>query len=1181
MCLKIAGGGPEALEEYIQSQSPVAPVSSKLKNPKLAKLAAVAAIPATWVLGAALVPSHRVAVRAVGGLVAAAAGGMVGKEAIEEDVRKAGPAAIAQRLTELGLDDPNVADGIARLQEDYGMDEEDFGIAKTEVYAVYLQGMVGNPITKTAEFKELQKLKGALGLTNQQVGQAHNDAALAFYRDTTRFTSKEELDDEDHPDRMSLDKLLFLTERALKQGKESDNAFLFEMSRVARALSGADERARYDSEETEGWNTVESQLTERRELANFIMANEKANKGLTEVAPDPPMTIDQAMERITLVASPFYVRALDSTRSKLDSGAVSEELLLKARNTLGINDFTKQELHMEAFNREIRSLLGLKEDDDDDDDDEYFGGDAEAAKGGEENTAKWLIEQNKDAEYDQEAEMAKIRENMKANVVDTSGIKFAEGSFDRLSKLQEILNLSDEDASYEIAAQVSGYWLQTASSLLESAIQGSITPVEAWAKMHERQNELLLPTSQMKDYMTSIIMQSMGNPLQKTNEFSKVMNAPAVFEGLNEAILAKGVCEAVCLEAGWEEFKDFEAKCFDPFDPRSACGFINANSRNNMYRLFLARSVKNREDGKGYLSDEAVANLANLRAMLGISEVQGEEEIATFFGPELGGALSRAREEIMKGDVSDELMENMRTMIDDVITNFRLDAAMVDGYKLPLYKTSVDSVRANSPGGIPTKDQNEALAKLRQLLDMPLENTFEVHRDNFGPSYKKGVLEALGTTGIVREEFRQPLEDLRERLGMTEEDSRAVYLEALGERMVPMVEYIASEMERMVLTKEQLAQRRGTDIGEDFFSRGGDPAANLGLGTDGNIMSDIMNLVDFYVENDVVQKEQVGTKTVEKKVPADEEGGEEKTVSVEVPVYESTYPITASGLHCIEQKVAQLCYRQFLVGSFQEQGPTAARYESAKSTFGGILGLSGETMESIGSDIGGMVYDNFVTNALTTKGSLDQQDMMTLANIQGKLGISEDEADKLVTNVQIKILSEEFAALMGNMNSSPENMKAFREKCNSLGFELEGDVGIGKRRLQEMFTREISPGIVGGTITGESGDLLAEIQESLGLTEEEGEAVVAEIIMERGQTLFNQARGTLLRGNQMQTVSVLKKMIRYAAFVDGDLELVASKDEAEKMYNLFCNTDFGDADEESVAKDKRLARIALFGDEES
>ena len=37
-----------------------------------------------------------------------------------------------------------------------------------------------------------------------------------------------------------------------------------------------------------------------------------------------------------------------------------------------------------------------------------------------------------------------------------------------------------------------------------------------------------------------------------------------------------------------------------------------------------------------------------------------------------------------------------------------------------------------------------------------------------------------------------------------------------------------------------------------------------------------MNLIDFYVENDIVQKKVIGSKTVEKKV---DWGGEEKIVT--------------------------------------------------------------------------------------------------------------------------------------------------------------------------------------------------------------------------------------------------------------------------------------------------------------
>ena len=233
------GGGSEALEDYIATlDNTDSKIASRLKNPKLAKLAGAAALPLSYAVGAALTPSRRLAARAVGGVLAAVTAGGVGRSAVDEDVRRSCPTAVARRLLELGVDGDHVADGIARLREDHGVDSEDFATLCTSVYAVYLVGMAKNPLAKTAELKELALLKSALRLDNQQTGQAHAEAAVNFYRDVTRFTSLDELDDEDHPDRISLDKLLFLTERAFRQAGETEEAFTFEFSRVARSLGG-------------------------------------------------------------------------------------------------------------------------------------------------------------------------------------------------------------------------------------------------------------------------------------------------------------------------------------------------------------------------------------------------------------------------------------------------------------------------------------------------------------------------------------------------------------------------------------------------------------------------------------------------------------------------------------------------------------------------------------------------------------------------------------------------------------------------------------------------------------------------------------------------------------------------------------------------------------------------------
>ena len=116
-----------------------------------------------------------------------------------------------------------------------------------------------------------------------------------------------------------MDKLLFLTERALTQGGETPEAFKFEMTRVATAMK---------------------------------------------------LKLSTALDRVTDVNEPFYQRALKSTRSKLGSNQVSGAMLERARKTLGISDETAADMHIAAFNEEVRELLGLESDDDDEESDE-------------------------------------------------------------------------------------------------------------------------------------------------------------------------------------------------------------------------------------------------------------------------------------------------------------------------------------------------------------------------------------------------------------------------------------------------------------------------------------------------------------------------------------------------------------------------------------------------------------------------------------------------------------------------------------------------------------------------------------------------------------------------------------------------------------------------------------------
>jgi hypothetical protein len=123
---------------------------------------------------------------------------------------------------------------------------------------------------------------------------------------------------------------------------------------------------------------------------------------------------------------------------------------------------------------------------------------------------------------------------------------------------------------------------------------------------------------------------------------------------------------------------------------------------------------------------------------------------------------------------------------------------------------------------------------------MSEESTYGAHLEVFGGTYKTSVLESMGSTGVITKEYREPLEKLRTRLGVSEEDSRGLYLEAMEERMVPMVEWIILELERTMLTAEQLAQKRQKDFGEDYFKTG--KGADVSL-TDFNFSCFVMTLM--------------------------------------------------------------------------------------------------------------------------------------------------------------------------------------------------------------------------------------------------------------------------------------------------------------------------------------------------
>jgi hypothetical protein len=713
----------------------------------------------------------------------------------------------------------------------------------------------------------------------------------------------------------------------------------------------------------------------------------------------------------------------------------------------------------------------------------------------------------------------------------------------QLGQLQEILGLSEQDVEYEVTLEATPVYQTTAKAAMKDLLRKTKTADQVWEIMDARREELLLGEGSSKKLVSSLVMQTLGAPLEETNKYAKVNNEGATYDHLLEALETKEGLISILAKSGWDEFADFDKIFCNPYDKQSANGFMVSDERLKLYHIFLNRSVRKSKDGK--LSDEALAKIMEVKGLLGISDQQAEGESRKTFGPELQKALQRAMTEIV-ADYTPELAETMQADIDEVMANYRLSNDFLREVGATFYAKAVSVVSAKAPGGIPSKDQSKSLEVLQNMFNLEKEDTYEPHVEHFGSVYKKSVLEAMGTTGVIRPEFRESLDQLRDRLGVSEKSCKELFLEAVEQKMVPMVEWVGSEMERTMLTQQQLAKRRGKDLGEDLFQTGKGADGVLGLGSEVNIMSDIMELVDFYTENDIAEKSEDG---------------------------EITYPVTASGAGCLDPELSELLYRQFVVGGFQAQGEKATRYENARTTWAGILGLEKETIEEVNTNIGNTVYDNLVSNAMKTKGSMDQQDMMFLANIQSKLGLTEEQGEKMLIDAQKKVLTEEIEALMDD--PTPPGIKAFREKCNSMGLDLQKDVGISKPRLTRMFELELIPGLKEGEITVENSDMFGEIQESLGIESEECEAMFETILLQLSKTAMDLVKSELLRGREDNCVDLIKEIVRYAAFTEGDLGLTVEESAANQVVNIYDSFDFDGQDPETVEANKQLLSAAV------
>jgi hypothetical protein len=251
------------------------------------------------------------------------------------------------------------------------------------------------------------------------------------------------------------------------------------------------------------------------------------------------------------------------------------------------------------------------------------------------------------------------------------------------------LELSEQDASYEIAAEVTPLFQSTALAAMKAVLAGTKTADASWELIDARRRDLLLAESETRGLISSIVMQSLGAPLEEASKFAKVNNEAAVYDNILEALEAKEGLLALLAKSGINDFEDFDKTFCDPWNRESANGFLRSEERIKLYRTFLTRSVRKAEDGR--LSDETNAIVLEVKGLLGISDDQAEIEARLAFGPELQKKCLRAMTEII-ADCTPELVVNMQKEIEEVMTSYRLSSTFLQEQGASCYTKAVAQI---------------------------------------------------------------------------------------------------------------------------------------------------------------------------------------------------------------------------------------------------------------------------------------------------------------------------------------------------------------------------------------------------------------------------------------------------------------------------------------------------------
>lgn len=711
--------------------------------------------------------------------------------------------------------------------------------------------------------------------------------------------------------------------------------------------------------------------------------------------------------------------------------------------------------------------------------------------------------------------------------------KIDEADNEDLKRLRALLSVDDERALSSLKTLVEPVFREVVSDSLDALGKGEEPLKVVYNRLAKRRIELSLSIDDSNAIMAKEISSRAIEIVRVASKFLRVQNINSCIKQLGTLLdYVEGV--VAFMKASEDGVLD-DVSIINIVLPDVSANLSKVEPK-QMYRLFMSKCLEDRR-----ISPEEEEQLKKLRAVLNVSEQEASEAFTLAAGP----VYKKAVFEVLKtADFSDSSKEAILKMREDLVLPMKTWKSIeLDLYEVQLFKFT-DGNR------IIQEQEAQYLANLRGFLDLTTEDTASVHKRCMGPVYEQSVTEAMGPTGIMLDEYKSGLERLRDRLGLSKADAEDAFFKVVKQRMLMYVNRAMEQLEKRQAFRGQNEER---DVGDDpNIKRAG---AFLGIDA-GGLPIELSNLVDFYVRNGLVKEEEI------------ESEGEKKTVQ--------RYSVTLRNQ--LDPKVYNELYKQYVIQCFSAQTRAEKqRLFSSLDQLGCILGMKEEEVGKIHADIGTVIYKNYVNQALL-KGPLEDKDLEFLKNIQSMLSMKEEQCEKLLKDAKDTRISVMLEQIIQHPKVLPETVKRMRELASALQVDFADDLDVSPEQRAKLFNVEIDAAIENGSLTADNQGLIAEVQNSLRVSDDVAREVLLKCIQRRTSSLLLQAAASLRQNRSDTAVSELKSMMRYGKLLPAKINAPAvTTAEKQELYLLFQADVITDGAVDEASREQINLLKTLFG----